>query len=260
MRLAGQRKIFHQKYEFFLTVKSEDITSKILLNISRVSENFIKPILEIVSGFFIIIFIFFAIFSFAKINSFILIIGLVIGYTLISLSVTPFIRAASRQKIILEREINKVITESMKTIIDVHLTGSEKYFERRYQNASKRALPYLWKAETFPEFPRSLVEPFGITLIFSIGLFPYLQDRDPSTLLEIIPFLATIAVASLKLTPPLQDFFRGITALRAGIPDLEEALKILELPNTRNYSVIKKNNNFKPPKKNLQIYNLSYYS
>lgn len=253
-----QKKIFHQKYEFFLTDKSEDITSKILLNISRVSENFIRPILEIISGFFIIIFIFFAIFSFAKINSFILIIGLVIGYTLISLSVTPFIRSASRQKIILEREINKVITESMKTIIDVHLTGSEKYFESRYENASKRALPYLWKAETFPEFPRSLVEPFGITLIFSIGLFPYLQDKDPSTLLEIIPFLATIAVASLKLTPPLQDFFRGITALRGGIPDIEEAFKILDLPNNRNYSIIKKNNQFKVPKKTIQISNLSY--
>ena len=53
-----QKKIFHQKYEFFLTDKSEDISSKILLNISRVSENFIKPILEIISGFFIIIFIF----------------------------------------------------------------------------------------------------------------------------------------------------------------------------------------------------------
>ncbi len=177
---------------------------------------------------------------------------------MISLSVTPFIRAASRQKIILEREINKVITESMKTIIDVHLTGSEQYFESRYENASKRALPYLWKAETFPEFPRSLVEPFGITLIFSIGLFPYLQDKDPSTLLEIIPFLATIAVASLKLTPPLQDFFRGITALRGGIPDLEEAFKILDLPNNRNYSIIKKNNKFKVPKKTIQITNLSY--
>ena len=253
-----QKKIFHQKYEFFLTDKSEDISSKILLNISRVSENFIRPILEIISGFFIIFFIFIAIFSFAKFNSFILIIGLVIGYTLISLSVTPFIKAASRQKIILEKEINKVIKESMKTIIDVHLTGSEKYFESRFKNASKRALPYLWKAETFPEFPRSLVEPFGITLIFSIGLFPYLQDRDPSTLLEIIPFLATIAVASLKLTPPLQDFFRGITALRGGIPDLEEALRILDLPNNRNYSKERKNNKFKFFKNKIQVSNLKY--
>ncbi len=253
-----QKKIFNQKYEFFLTDKSIDISTKILLNISRVSEKFIGPILEITSGIFIVLFIFIAIFSFARINAFILIISLVIGYTLISLSVTPFIRIASRQKIFLENEINKIIKESMRTIIDVHLTGSEKYFSDRYIKAGKKAYPFLWKAEILPEFPRALVEPFGITLIFCIGLFPYLQDKDPNTLLEIIPFLATIAVASLKLTPPLQDLFRGITALRGGIPDLEEALKILELPNSRNYSDIKINNIFKIPKKNIQITNLFY--
>tara|TARA_A100001388_G_scaffold250700_1_gene212145 strand:+ start:5276 stop:7096 length:1821 start_codon:yes stop_codon:yes gene_type:complete len=253
-----QKKIFNQKYEFFLTDKSIDISTKILLNISRVSEKFIGPILEITSGIFIVLFIFIAIFSFARINAFILIISLVIGYTLISLSVTPFIRIASRQKIFLENEINKIIKESMRTIIDVHLTGSEKYFSDRYIKAGKKAYPFLWKAEILPEFPRALVEPLGITLIFCIGLFPYLQDKDPSTLLEIIPFLATIAVASLKLTPPLQDLFRGITSLRGGIPDLEEALKILELPNSRNYSDIKINNIFKIPKKNIQITNLFY--
>ena len=96
------------------------------------------------------------------------------------------------------------------------------------------AFPYLWKAETLPEFPRSLVEPFGITLIFFIGLLPVLNDKTPTVFLDIVPFLATIAVASLKLTPPFTRSFRGITDLRAGIPDLEEALKILELKTKEN--------------------------
>jgi ATP-binding cassette subfamily B protein len=51
--------------------------------------------------------------------------------------------------------------------------------------------------------------------------------------LNIIPFLATVAVTSLKLTPPLQDSFRAITSLRAGLPDLEETLKLIELPEGR---------------------------
>tara|TARA_B100000886_G_scaffold324988_1_gene270147 strand:+ start:493 stop:2316 length:1824 start_codon:yes stop_codon:yes gene_type:complete len=253
-----QQKIFSQKYDFFLSKESEDVSSKILLNISRVSEKFVRPILQIISGFFIVSFIFIAIFSFAKINALYLIISLVIGYTLISLLVTPFIKKASRQRIILESEINRVINESMRTIIDVHLTGSEKYFKDRYIGASKKAFPYLWIAETLPEFPRSLVEPFGITLIFSIGLFPFLSDRNPNTLLEVIPFLATIAVASLKLTPPLQDLFRGITDLRGGIPDLEKALEILELSDKREYFDNKKDYKFNPPKKNIEICSLNY--
>ena len=50
----AQKNIFNQKYDFFLSDKSENISSKIVLNISRVSEKFIRPILQIVSGFFIV--------------------------------------------------------------------------------------------------------------------------------------------------------------------------------------------------------------
>ncbi len=255
----AQRNIFNQKYEFFLSDKSEDISSKVLLNISRVSEKLIRPILQIVSGAFIVTFIFLAVLSFAKITALYLIISLVIGYTFISLIVTPIIRESTKQRILLESEISKVLSESVKTITDVYLTGSEKFFEDRYDSASQKAFSSLWKAETMPEFPRSLIEPFGITLIFLIGLIPVLSNKNPTSLLELVPFLATIAVASLKLTPPLQDLFRGITDLRAGIPDLEEALKIIDLPSQREYN--QKNNDddyFKGPKKSIELSSIFY--
>ena len=254
----AQKNIFNQKYEFFLSENSEEISSKIVLNIQRVSEKFVRPILQIISGFFIVLFIFIAILSFAKLAAFYLIISLVIGYTFISLTVTPFIRNAAKKRISLETDINKIMTESIRTIIDVHLTGSEKYFQDKYTRAGKEAFPYLWKAETLPELPRSLIEPFGITLIFSIGLFPYLTGKTPSNFVEIVPFLATIAVASLKLTPPLQDLFRGITDLRGGIPDLEEALKILELKPKRKYSNLKRKIKYEGPQKLIKLSSLYY--
>ena len=70
------------------------------------------------------------------------------------------IRRASRQRILLESEINKIMTESIRTIIDVHLTSSENYFQQRYFDAGE-SFSYLWKAETLPELPRSLIEPVG---------------------------------------------------------------------------------------------------
>ena len=253
----AQHNILRQNYEFFLTDDSENLSSKILLNISRVSEKLIKPILQIVSGFFIVSFIFIAVLSFAKSTSFYLIISLVLGYLFISMIVTPIIRKATKQRIILESEIETVMTESIRTIADLQLTGSEKYFEDKYLKAGKKAFPFLWRAETFPEFPRALIEPFGITLIFSIGLFSLISNKNPTNFLELVPFLATVAVASLKLTPPLQDLFRGITDLRAGIPDLEEALKILELKKVRNchnQSQLK----LLVPKKEIRLQSVSY--
>ncbi len=254
----AQKNIFNQNYDFFLSDKSQGISTKIVLNIQRVSEKFVKPILQIVSGFFIVLFIFIAILSFAKVSAFYLILSLVLGYTILSLTVTPYIRKATSQRILLEKNINKIMTESIRTIIDVHLTGSEDYFQNRYSNAGANALPFLWRAETFPEFPRSLIEPLGITLIFSIGLFPYITNKNPSNFVEIVPFLATIAVASLKLTPPLQDLFRGITDLRGGIPDLEESLKILELTPNRSNSKILKNQNLHIPKDCIELKSIYY--
>ena len=257
----AQKNVLTQNYEFFLTENSEDLSSKILLNINRVSEKLIRPILQIVSGLFIVIFIFIAILSFAKINAIYLMLCLVISYLVISILVTPVIRKASQERITLESKINRVMTESIRTIVDVHLSGSENYFQDKHNKAGKIAFPYLWKAETLPELPRALIEPLGVTLIFSIGLLPLLSQNNPSNLLEIVPFLATIAVASLKLTPPLQDLFRGITDLRSGIPDVEEALSIIELKEERKY-LRQKNNlkkrNFPIPKKSFKLENLFY--
>ena len=190
----AQKNVLTQNYEFFLTDKSEDLSSKILLNISRVSEKLIRPILQIVSGLFIVSFIFIAIISFAKITALYLMLSLVLSYLGISLLVTPFIRKAAKERINLESEISKVMSESIRTIVDVHLSGSEKFFQERHIKAGKIAFPFLWKAETYPELPRALIEPLGITLIFSIGLFPLFSKNNPTNLLEIVPFLSLIHI------------------------------------------------------------------
>ena len=119
-------------------------------------------------------------------------ISLLISYLGISLLVTPFIRKATRERINLESEINKVMSESIRTIVDVHLSNSEKFFQERFNKAGRVAYPFLWKAETFPELPRALIEPLGLTFICSIGLFPLVSKNRTSNLLEIVAILATI--------------------------------------------------------------------
>ena len=256
----AQKKLLSQSYEFFLNKKKSDLSSKVLINISRVSEFLVKPILQISSGLCVITFICIAVLFIAKSIALYLIISLLIFYIFISSFVTHFIRYSSRQRIKLEKETNNILSESMRTIIDVHLTSSEPYFEKRYQLASKSSFPFIWKAEVLPELPRSLIEPFGITLIFAIGLFPYITGKNDSILIEIVPFLATIAVAALKLTPPLQDSFRALTSMRASIPDLEEILKLIELPSTRltKRSIGVPTKEGIEPRNNIQLEKLSY--
>jgi ATP-binding cassette subfamily B protein len=92
---------------------------------------------------------------------------------------------------------------------------------------------YAWLTEWLPDLPRGLIEPFGITMIFVVGAVPALLSGNTAEVRSILPFLATIAVAALRLTPPLQDAFRSLTQLRGGLPLLTGALDLLQLPADR---------------------------
>jgi ATP-binding cassette subfamily B protein len=70
-------------------------------------------------------------------------------------------------------------------------------------------------------------------MIFAVGAVPALLSGDSAQVRAILPFLATIAVAALRLTPPLQDAFRSLTQLRGGLPLLSSALELLDLPSDR---------------------------
>ncbi|WP_320666633.1 ABC transporter ATP-binding protein [Prochlorococcus sp. MIT 1307] len=226
----AQKNIISQPYEYFLNKKYNDFSTSVLINIERVSSAIVLPIMHLTSSLFVVSFLTITILSISKSSGPYLIISLLTFYSLITFIITPYIRFANRQRILLEREKSNILQESVRTIIDVHLTNSESYFAKKYSDISSESFPFFWKSRVLPDLPRALIEPFGITLIFTIGLLPYLSGNQPRNLIEIVPFLATIAVSALKLTAPLQQAFGAFTRLRAGIPDLEVALKLIELP------------------------------
>ncbi len=256
----AQKKLLLQNYEFFLGKSSIELCTKFLINIERVSLSLVLPLLQIVSGLFVVIFVCIAILAIAKSVAIYLLLSLFIFYSLVSWFITPAVRNSYKHRILLENKSSIILSESLKTILDVHLTSSEKFFEEKYRRAGDKSLPLIWQGRVLPDLPRTLIEPFGITLIFSIGLFPYITNSQASNLLNIVPFLATIAVAALKLTAPLQDIFRSLTTLRAGIPDLEETLKLVELPIERvtlkSKGVPSKEGIY--PKDNIKLNNVTY--
>ena len=255
------KNLLSKQYEFFIENKSSDLSAQVLLSIERVSEKIVLPILKTLSGLFLIISISIAVLTFAKLPALILIMGLLLGFLLISLSIIPYIRFATKKRLEVELASNNIINESLNSIIDVKLTKSEKFFNKKFHTLGKNIVPAIWKGETLPEIPRALIEPFGITLIFIIGIVPSLLTSDISEISKVIPFLATIAAACLKLTPPLQDTFKGYTSIRGGLPDLELTLKLINLDKfTLDKKTINKQstNNFIFPQKSIKLKNISY--
>ena len=229
----AHQKLLAQPYLYFLGHAQSTISATVLINVARVADLVVLPLLQLLSGLFVILLLSIGVLSVGRWTAVILIVTLLLAYLGITYAITPFLRFATRQRILLDQQTSTVLSESMRTILDLQLTGSEPFFERRYAAAGRSAIPFIWKGDVLPEAPRALIEPFGITLIFAIGMLPVLFGDDISRLSRIVPFLATVAITSLKLTPPLQDCFRSITALRASLPDLQETLRLIELPADR---------------------------
>ena len=226
-------RLLQQGYEYHLGKSTADLSSQLLNNLNRVATNVVTPILQILSASVSIVLLSVGILFVGRWLAVLLVASLVLAYAVISSSVTPRLRHGFRQKMRLESESAGILFESLGSIRDIQLTGSEPYFERMFQASGEQARHYTWITEWLPDLPRGLIEPFGITMIFAVGAVPALLSGDPNKVRAILPFLATIAVAALRLTPPLQDAFRSLTQLRGGLPLLNGALELLDLPADR---------------------------
>lgn len=221
--------ILAQPYEFFLKGDSNvEISAAILINISRVGDVIILPMLQFGSGVFMVVLLVAGILFIGRFQALSLVVLLLLGYLAVSSLITPNLRIYAQKRLSLELKANSVLMESIKSVMDIQLTNSEQFFQGIYSDYSKKSVSYIWKSEALPESPRALIEPLGISLIFAIGLAPALLSGQFDKFSAAIPFLATVAVASLKLTPPLQDVFRAITLTRSGLPDLRKVLRLLD--------------------------------
>lgn len=258
------KNLISKQYEFFLINNNSNLSASVLVNINRVSDIVVLPVLQIISGSFIILFVSVAVLVIAKSKALFLILGLLLAYLFISLTIITYIREGNRKRIELEIKSNNILTEALKSITDVKLTNAENYFKEKYRNTGRDAIPTIWKGETLFDFPRTIIEPLGITFIFMIGIFPLILTSDISLISQVIPFVAIIAAASLKLTPPLQDTFKGYNSIRGGLPDLKETMKLIELEKNSTSITFEKDNEerrkpkFIYPRENVTLKNISY--
>ncbi len=226
-------RVLAQSYEFHLSKSTAKLSTLLLSHIKKTSNSVVNPLLRMVGSIFSILLLSFGVLVVGRWLAVILISSLVGAYLTLSLVITPYLRHASKQKLRLESRSAHILMESLGSIRDIRLTGAEGYFRDAFVSTGEKAKQYSWASEMLPTLPRMLIEPFGITLIFAVGAVPALLSGDRDRIIQIIPFLSTLAVVALRLTPPLQDFFSALTQLRGGLPVMEKTLEYLNLPKDR---------------------------
>jgi len=226
-------RVVRQGYEYHLSRSTPELAAQILQNYERIASCAVRPVLQMISALVSILLLSLGVLFIGRWLAVALVGGLAIAYGLLTSLITPQLRHAVRQRLRQERESNEILYESLASIRDIQLTSSEPYFQGQFERVGDRAKGYVVAGELLPDIPRGLIEPLGISMIFVVGAIPALLSGSSQSIAEILPFLATIAVAALRLTAPLQDLFRAMTMLRGSLPMVSSALDLLDLPADR---------------------------
>ena len=225
--------VLYQPYSYHLLRSTSSLTSLIIGNVKAVAIGVINPILRMTSSSVSVVLLSLGIVVVGRWLSVLLITLLVIAYLALSLFLTPYLRHASKQMVREGERSTHALMESLASIRDIQLAHAEPYFQHRFVETGERAQRYLWVSALIPIIPRQLIEPLGITLIFSFGAVPYLLRGEMDQVRLVIPMLAGLAIAAQKLTPPLQDLFSSITLLRGSVPKIAKTVQLLELAQPR---------------------------
>ena len=225
--------VMGQELTYHLSTRTGDLTALITANVQATCVQVIYPLLRLVGACLTLLFVSIGVLLVGRGLAAGLVILLVAAYLTISLIFTPYLRRAAQKTIQLSQRSTCLVLESLNSVRDIQLAQQEPYFQQQFVQSVDEARRYAWQLATLPQLPRLLVEPLGITLIFGLGALPPLLRGDLQQVLQVIPFLAALALAGLRLMPPLQDVFSSLIELRGSLPMVDKVVELLYLPRQR---------------------------
>lgn len=256
-------RILSQPYEFHLDKNDKKLATQLLSNVSQVSKGVMVASMQFQMSIVTVVFLLFGLLYVGRWYALALFFALMTAYAFFSLFLTPYLRRASAGKIRLASAMKQGFFESINVIREIHLSSAETYFRRKFSADARKAKRVEALSHFLPNLPKLIIEPLGITLIFSFGALPaLLGDGRVSDIKQIIPFLATLALASQRITPAMQTMFAAITKIRAALPNLVSIRHLLELPEPVGMSLGLPSAGISPegirPRRSIRLHDVTY--
>jgi ATP-binding cassette subfamily B protein len=256
-------RILSQSYEFHIGKDEKKLATQLLTNVTQVVKGVFVPLLQLQSSLITVFFLFAGLLYVGRWYAMALFLCLLIAYGGFSVWLTPYLRRASAQKIHLASAMKQGFFESINVIREIHLSSAEPFFRRNFGVDSRKAKRVEALNNFLPNLPKQIIEPVGITVIFAFGAFPVLVGQgNVADLKQIIPFLATLALASQRITPAMNDLFKALTRLRASLPNLTSVLGYLNLPEPEGMALGLASSGISPegirPRRSIRLHDVTY--
>lgn len=229
------KNLLMQSYEYFQNQNTSHLLAKLNRILSRVSDQVILPLLTIVGNSLSITILMVGVIYAFGLRALILFVSLFVAYAIASDLITPHLRFAAKQKLRFSTSINTLLTESSRSIRDVQLYNAENFYLSKFKTIGAVGKKYDRISILLPDLPRYVIEPIGISLLFLIGLLPALLSNNPERAIkDAVPLLVGVMFAAQRLSGPIQTSFKALNKLRGGLPDIVDALTLLQLTPQRH--------------------------
>ncbi|QNI90547.1 ABC transporter family protein [Synechococcus sp. BOUM118] len=223
------RNLMLQDYEFFSHHRTANLSESFNRILNKVSTTVVSPMITIAGNALSVLVLLSGVVLVLGTPA-LLMFGLMLGsYALASKLIIPYLRFATKQRVRYSRRIHLLLMESLRSMRDVQLYSAERFFINRFASDGVVAKRYDRLTKLLPDVPRYVIEPAGITTLFLVGLGPSVLSGDAVSVREAIPTLAAVLGTLLRISGPLQNTFRNINKLRGGLPEIQDALELLDL-------------------------------
>ena len=223
------RNLMLQDYEFFTHHRTANLSESFNRILNKVSTTVVSPMITIAGNALSVLVLLSGVVLVLGTPA-LLMFGLMLGaYALASKLIIPYLRFSTKQRVRYSRRIHLLLMESLRSMRDVQLYSAERFFISRFAADGVVAKRYDRLTKLLPDVPRYVIEPAGITILFLVGLGPSVLSGDAASVRDAIPTLAAVLGTLLRISGPLQNTFRNINKLRGGLPEIHDALELLDL-------------------------------
>ena len=222
-----------QRYAFFTENRTANLSESFNRVLNRISTAVISPLITIAGNLLSVVVLLVGINIILGWKALLMFTLMLMAYVLSSRLVTPYLRLGTKQRVRYTRRINMILMESLRSMRDVQLYSADQYFTSRFSRDGVIAKRYDRLTRLLTDVPRYVIEPVAVTVLFAIGVGPSLIAGDMESVRESLPLISVILVTLLRISGPLQSMFRSVNKLRGGLPEIKDALDLLQLKPQR---------------------------
>lgn len=212
-RLARRllEKYLSMPYHFFLNQNSSDLSKNVLAEIKSLTNNYIIPLLTMITKGLLIIFIIGTLFLVDVMATSTAIVLLGGAYSLIFFRVNRSLKYRGSIRMDANKRRFKAVNEAFGGIKEIKLMNREAFFLERFSKESFTiARLQSWNA-VIVGMPRFALEVFAFGGIIAFVLYLLITSDDAR---QVIPLAALFAFAGHRLLPAFQEIFGCIATMQ----------------------------------------------